>query len=300
MDVFADVSLLRDEGRTGVQARPAPVSAPPQATPSSLPRRRARPAPWGRRRRTRRPASHLHAGVRCAGLADHAPVLGERLRVRSAPSSCSSFVEPSTSVKRNVTVPVGSPSRIDDLEGKCDGVIKRQRTARGILRIESLLAECVDRSGGGLHVELLVWRGGQLLQQLVEFPEQPGRRPGIRGGDRRDFETNAIPPGIEVEPSAKALASVAHAPCRGVLDRRAPPRARHRRMRPTHSSPTDSKYASASSYSASASENLPCFRATPARLPRGTPTSIPSSRPLASTSWYTAFARSRSPRSSAT
>ena len=197
----------------------------------------------------------------------------------------------------------GRSSRIDDLEGKCDGVIKRQRTARCIGRIESLFAKRVDRSGGGLLVETLDWRGwfAHLLPQLVGFPEQPGRRPGIRGGDRRDFEDQADPaPGIEVEPSAKALASVAHAPCRSVLDRRARPRARGRRLRPHASSPTDSKDASASSYKASASENLPCFRATSARLLRGTPTSIPSSRALASTSWYTAFARSRSPRSSAT
>ena len=51
---------------------------------------------------------HLDAVVAGESLAQHPPVLGERLRVRLGPSSCRSFVEPSTSVKRKVTVPVGS------------------------------------------------------------------------------------------------------------------------------------------------------------------------------------------------
>ena len=39
----------------------------------------------------------------------------------SAPSSCSSFVEPSTSVKRKVTVPVGRSLRISFVELRADG-----------------------------------------------------------------------------------------------------------------------------------------------------------------------------------
>ena len=44
----------------------------------------------------------------CGGLAQQPAVLGECLGVALAPSSWSSRVEPSTSVKRKVTVPVGS------------------------------------------------------------------------------------------------------------------------------------------------------------------------------------------------
>jgi hypothetical protein len=56
---------------------------------------------------------HLDPAVRSAGRPDQAAVLGERGRVALRASSCRSLVEPSTSVKRKVTVPLGRSRRID-------------------------------------------------------------------------------------------------------------------------------------------------------------------------------------------
>jgi hypothetical protein len=49
----------------------------------------------------------LHTIVSPEGVAQHAPVLGQRLPYASASSSSRSGVEPSMSVKRKVTVPRG-------------------------------------------------------------------------------------------------------------------------------------------------------------------------------------------------
>ena len=53
------------------------------------------------------PRVHLHSGVRGERLPQHPPMLRQHFRVRLGPSSCSKAVEPSISVKRNVTVPEG-------------------------------------------------------------------------------------------------------------------------------------------------------------------------------------------------
>jgi hypothetical protein len=87
----------------------------------------------------------------------HPPVLSihaqrGRNRGRLAEPSTKRLLITRAPMKRKLTVPVRRSARIDDLEGKCDGVIKRQRTASCILRIESLFAERVDRSDGGLLV----------------------------------------------------------------------------------------------------------------------------------------------------
>ncbi len=82
MDVFADVSLLRHEGRTGVQAGPH-VDRPR----SKRLRHRFRGGERARRRgegEEERVALRvtLYAVVCCAGFANHPPVLGECLGVR--------------------------------------------------------------------------------------------------------------------------------------------------------------------------------------------------------------------------
>ena len=82
MDVFADVSLLRHEGRTGVQAGPH-LDRPR----SKRLRHRFR---GGERARCRGEGEEervalrvtLHAVVCGAGFANHPPVLGKRLRIR--------------------------------------------------------------------------------------------------------------------------------------------------------------------------------------------------------------------------
>ena len=111
VDVVSDVALVGQKRSPGVEADPHPdrprgqravIASPPPP----------RPAPSGRRRRRRllacrprpRPA-RAHASRitrRCSASASAYP---------SAPSSCRSLVEPSTSVKRKVTVPLGRSPR---------------------------------------------------------------------------------------------------------------------------------------------------------------------------------------------
>ena len=103
MDVGADVTLGGDKRRavwmpirTGIaSASWASRAAATASAPRRRRRRRRRPACRPRRRRGARTPRAEHAGVR------------RGLGVALGPSSCSSFVDPSTSVKRNVTVPVG-------------------------------------------------------------------------------------------------------------------------------------------------------------------------------------------------
>ena len=110
--VVSDVALLGDEWRPGVQAD-AHVDRG-RATRDSVSARAAARAPGavGKAKKkaspcvsTSTPPSAAHASRmirRCSASAS---------AYASAPSSCRSFVEPSTSVKRKVTVPVGRSSR---------------------------------------------------------------------------------------------------------------------------------------------------------------------------------------------
>ena len=104
--------------------RPRRTPPPPEAAyrcgcrcaPGSGPRQ-AVLASRGRRERARRSRKsdeegvalriHLDATVRAERVAQDAAMIRERLGISAAPSSCSSRVEPSTSVKRKVTVPEG-------------------------------------------------------------------------------------------------------------------------------------------------------------------------------------------------
>ena len=70
------------------------------------------PGAVGKGRRRRRPACRPRPALGGARLANHTAMLGKRLGVALAPSSCSNRVEPSTSVKRKVTVPEGRSCRI--------------------------------------------------------------------------------------------------------------------------------------------------------------------------------------------
>ena len=107
VDVRPDVALVRHSGVAGVEAH-----AHADGRPSSSCASRGRLERPGRRRERdeERVALRvdLDAAVPRERLAQNPPVLGERARVPSGPSSCSSRVDPSMSVKRNVTVPVGS------------------------------------------------------------------------------------------------------------------------------------------------------------------------------------------------
>ena len=122
VDVAADVALLGEERRSRCAARRAPGSARGERLGEPRTPRRARRARSGRRRRRRRPGCRPRRRPRRHKPRGSPPVLGERLRVRSAPSSCSSRVEPSTSVKRKVTVPVGRSGR-----HRCLRIMKRWR-----------------------------------------------------------------------------------------------------------------------------------------------------------------------------
>ena len=116
-------SPLRRAAARRCAGRSAPGSAPWRALRSSPPRRPRAPGAVGNAKKnaspcvsTSTPPSAAQASRirrRCSASASAYP---------SAPSSCSSFVEPSTSVKRKVTVPEGRSART--------GVIMRQSKVR--------------------------------------------------------------------------------------------------------------------------------------------------------------------------
>ena len=112
---------------------------------------------------------HFHTVVGGAGLADQATVLGQCLRIALGSELVQQLVEPSTSVKRKVTVPVGRSLRISGpperichrfLEGhratlfSC--VVERPRsrmTARLLLAGLDAHELVLHSSGGGLGAE---------------------------------------------------------------------------------------------------------------------------------------------------
>ena len=109
VDVSADVALLREQRRAGVEAHPHRIEPAPVRR---LARRQARRAQSRTRRRTRRPACPPRR--RRIARTPRAKRGGapRALRILLTPSSCRSRVEPSMSVKRKVTVPVGRSARI--------------------------------------------------------------------------------------------------------------------------------------------------------------------------------------------
>ena len=108
VDVLADVALVGHERRAGVQADAHADRAGRERLRDSRRRRERARRASGRRRRTRRPACppRRRRGARSASRITRR-CSASASAYASAPSSCSSLVEPSTSVKRNVTVPVG-------------------------------------------------------------------------------------------------------------------------------------------------------------------------------------------------
>ncbi len=135
VDVVSDVALVGEQRRA--VCRPTRTWIGPVASARETPtRRRAHPAPWGRRRRMRRPACPPRRRPRAA----QASRITRRCSASasayaSAPSSCSSFVEPSTSVKRKVTVPEGrsrraaTPRSVYGVEGELHGVLEGHRSS---------------------------------------------------------------------------------------------------------------------------------------------------------------------------
>ena len=138
----------------------------PEASASCAARAAASaPAPSGRRRRRRRPACPPRP--RRALRTRRAGHGGARPAPRAyalAPSSCSSFVEPSTSVKRKVTVPDG----------------RSRSTRRHHAPVRSLAKQ---------H-EVAVWEGHRATTALLAEPaagfRDPGRVPrlGQRWGNK--------------------------------------------------------------------------------------------------------------------
>ena len=82
VDVVADVTLLGERAAFPCGGRCEPGRPAGERLASAPPRPRAHPAPSGRRRRRRRPACRPRPRRARACLADHAPVLGQRLGIR--------------------------------------------------------------------------------------------------------------------------------------------------------------------------------------------------------------------------
>ena len=111
MNVQADVALLGHHRLAGVHSHPNPQRQLRQRVLCGRGRGDGvRGAREGEEERVPL-CVDLDAGAFPERLAEHSPVLGQHVRRRRRPSSVSSRVDPSMSVKRNVTVPVGS-SRI--------------------------------------------------------------------------------------------------------------------------------------------------------------------------------------------
>ena len=129
VNVVPDISLLRKERRTGVDARPNPHGPATSASLNALAAPSA-PGAVGNAKKnaspcvsTSTPPQRTHACLtrrRCSASAD---------AYSSSPSSWSSFVEPSTSVKTKVTVPDGSPSRTTR---SCGGLKLESSRARAL------------------------------------------------------------------------------------------------------------------------------------------------------------------------
>ena len=110
--VDPDVAFRGRHGSPRVQAHAHRDRARPRAPPAPRSPRRLRRPPSGRRRRTRHPAyrpPHRHALRTRHARRDDARRAPRRND--SAPSSFNRRVEPSMSVKRNVTVPAGKSLR---------------------------------------------------------------------------------------------------------------------------------------------------------------------------------------------
>ena len=163
MDVDPDVALLAQVRRPRMDAHAHADRARRQSRPVPRPPPPDAPAPSGKRRRRHRPAYRPRRPPRPRtphAESDDAPPAPARTPRR--PSSCSSFVDPSTSVKRNVTVPVGS-SVATPIVSSCPGADATTEQARSYR---------VEARASSLHV---------LKSRAVAAPEVNPSRDGYVG-----------------------------------------------------------------------------------------------------------------------
>ena len=185
VDIVADVALVGEQRRAGVQADPHLNRPRRERLGEALLQQPALRAPWERRRRTRLPACRPRRRPRqrtphgSRGGARQAPP-----HSASAPSSCRSFVEPSTSVKRKVTVPEGRSSRIGTLQRVLDGLVERPPPTNSRRLVEAAIRQRKHRCGEIVaHLEPAAITGAALFG-LDRAPEQPGTSLLVRlGGD---------------------------------------------------------------------------------------------------------------------